>query len=444
MTMDEKLGWAVGRLPARIGVGLSGGADSVALLLALAQRGKPGLFAIHVNHGLRGETADRDEAFCRDLCGRLGILLKGYRLALSRDCGEEEARAARYAAFQAACDEEGCDSVALAHHRDDQAETFLLRLLRGSGTRGLGGLRAETRFGDLRVFRPLLNFTHRELCDWLTAQGQPWVEDETNGEPMYLRNRVRHELLPLMERLAPGAAERITQTALLLQKDEDALTDGWADELVSRNSGDLWLRLDGLEKTPDAVTARVLRLWWERSPANRAPERSLSAEQTDALTALLHADPGKRCNLPSGWRAERGERFLHLLPPEGEGQILFPPSDGLRACGLQLSIRSLPGEPADGKKTLALPRSVLDRCCVRSAWPGDRITPIHSGHARPLREYFRDRGVEAPFRRWIPLLCDGSDVLMVPGLGRGELPEAAADDEILWVKWTGDMPWTKA
>ena len=444
MTMDEKLGRAAAELPAHIGAGLSGGADSVALLLALAQRGKPGLFAIHVNHGLRGETADRDEAFCRDLCSRLGIPLKVYRLALPRDCGEEEARTARYAAFQTACEEEECDSVALAHHRDDQAETFLLRLLRGSGTRGLGGLRAETRLGELRVFRPLLGFTHRELCGWLTAKGQAWVEDETNGEPMYLRNRVRHELLPLMERLAPGAAERIAQTALLLQKDEDALTDGWADEWVRRNSGDLWLRLDCLEKMPDAVTARVLRLWWERSPANRAPERSLSAEQTDALMALLHADPGRRRNLPSGWRTKRGERFLHLLPPEGEERILSSPADGLRVRGLKLRINPDHGEPADGKRSMRLPRSVLDRCCVRSARPGDRITPVHSGHSRPLREYFRDRGVEPPFRRWIPLLCDGPDVLMAPGLGQGELPEAAADEEILWVEWTGNMPWTEA
>ena len=443
MTTDEKLWWALGGLPAHIGVGLSGGADSVALLLALARRGKPGLFAVHVNHGLRGETADRDERFCRDLCGRLGIPLRVPRLMLPKDSGEDEARSARYAAFQVECDAEKCDAVALAHHRDDQAETFLLRLLRGSGTRGLGGLRAETRLGDLRVFRPLLTFTHQELCDWLKSQGQPWVEDETNGEPLYLRNRVRHELLPLMERLAPGAAERITQTALLLQQDEDALTNGWADDLVNRNSGDLWLRLSCLEKTPDAVTARVLRIWWEISPANCAPERALSLEQTDALTALLHAETGKRCNLPSDWRAERGERFLHLLPPEEKEQTCFPPKDRLQISGLGLRLRPYRGEYADGKRTLAVSQSLLSQCTVRAALPGDRITPVRSGHARPLREFFRDRRVEVPFRRWIPLLCNGEDVLMVPGLGSADFPGTNPDEPMTLVEWTGPMPWTE-
>ena len=100
MKMDEKLQWALTGVPARIGVGLSGGADSVALLLALVQRGKPGLFAVHVNHGLRGEMADRDEDFCRGLCGSLGVPLKVYRLILPQGCGENRSRTDRYGAYQ--------------------------------------------------------------------------------------------------------------------------------------------------------------------------------------------------------------------------------------------------------------------------------------------------------------------------------------------------------
>ena len=196
-----------------------------------------------------------------------------------------------------------------------------------------------------------------------------------------------------------------------------------------------------MEDTPKAVTSRVLRLWWENSPANRAPEHSLSLDQTDGMTGLLQADPGTRCNLPSGWRAERGERYLHLLPPEEEEQSSLPPSDRMRVGGLQLQIALYNSEAADGKKTLAIPRSLLNQCCVRNALPGDRITPVHSGHARPLRELFRERGVEVPFRRWIPLLCDGPDVLAVPGLGSAEIPARSPDDEILLLRWTGDMPW---
>lgn len=441
MKMDEKLQWALTGVPARIGVGLSGGADSVALLLALVQRGKPGLFAVHVNHGLRGEMADRDEDFCRGLCGSLGVPLKVYRLILPQGCGENRSRTDRYGAYQIACDEEGCDTIALAHHRDDQAETFLLRLLRGSGTRGLGALRFEQRWGDMRVFRPLLTFTHQELCDWLTDKGQPWVEDETNGEPRYLRNRVRHELLPLMEDLVPGAAERIAQTAALLQEDEDALTGGWADELLARNSGDLWLRLGCVDQTPEAVKSRILRHWWEDSPANCAPERCLSVEQTDALAALLRAKPGTRCNLPSDWRAERGEQYLHLLPPENQDTVSFDLVNGLRCGGLILHVKPFRDELVDGKTAMAVPRPILEQCRVRSMQLGDRITPVNSGHSRPLREFLRDRSVEVPFRRWMPLLCRGQDVLMVPGVGRADVPAAEPGEEIVLLQWTGPMPW---
>ena len=431
----------VANLPRPLMAGLSGGADSVALLLALWDANPVGLRAVHVNHGLRGEAAGRDEDFCRALCEGLGIPLTVRRLSLPPDSGEDAARQSRYRSFSEACREAGCDTIALAHHLDDRAETLLMRLMRGSGGRGLAALPpAQMEYG-LRVVRPLLNVSHSELCDWLTRRGQAWVEDETNREPVFLRNRVRWELLPLMEEMTPGVSRRLAHTAQLLREDEDALS-GWAASLIQDNCGPRWLRLAALNGAPKAVASRALRLWWERSPANLSEEHSLSLPQTEALATLLSSPPGCRCNLPSGWRAERGARYLHLLPPGEWDAVRIKAGDGASIGGLTVTVAPGEGAEPDGRSAIILPMSLLRRCELRAALPGDRITPVHSGHSRPLREYLRSRGVEPGFRAWLPLLCAGSQVLMAPGLGRGDIPREIPGDGPVLLRWTGPMPWT--
>lgn len=428
----------------RVLAGFSGGADSTALLRLLAlARARDGfeLKAVHVHHGLRGAEADGDAAFCEALCRELEVPLTVVRLSLPPDCGEGEARDARYRAFREVCRAEGCDALALAHHADDQAETLLLRLLRGSGLDGLAGMRPARPMGGITVLRPLLGFTRRELTGYLEALGQPWREDSSNQTDRYLRNRVRRELLPLMEELAPGAAVRLARTAASLAEDGDAL-NRLADGLRAEG-GPLWLRLAPLERAPAAVRRRALRAWWAAVSGQTLKEHALSYEDTLALETLALGAPDRWLNLPGGVRVYRGANYLHLVPDDWRPPepAVFDGDTALGGC--RLTARPSAGEPGDGRRAQEVPAGWAQGLTLRTARPGDWIRPFGSGHSRPLHDYFQSRRTELPFRRAVPLLCRGDEVLLAAGLGAGDLPPWRAGEAHERLVWTGPMPWAE-
>ena len=213
---------------------LSGGADSVALLLMLLEQGVQPV-AAHCNFHLRGEESERDEAFVRRLCEERGVKLHVVHFQTeeeARRTGESiemAARRLRYDWFETLLVSEGLDYVCTAHHRDDQVETLLLNLVRGTGLAGLRGMLPVQG----HVCRPLLNYTREELREYLRERGQAWVEDGTNTDTRYQRNLVRHELLPLLRRLNPQADEHIAQAAEHLQEAERLIAttqENWAEE----------------------------------------------------------------------------------------------------------------------------------------------------------------------------------------------------------------------
>ena len=298
-------------------VGLSGGADSVALLMIL--RTLPGLEveAVHVNHGLRGAESDGDEAFVREMCQRLGVPLWVRRLDLGGRRDENAAREARYGAFEDVLKERAIDQLALAHHRDDQAETVLMRLMRGAGPEGLRGMRRAEEWKGYLLLRPLLDISGEELRQALRENGIAWREDGSNRSRDYFRNRIRLELLPKMEEMAPGVAGRLCQMAELIAQDAEALTDE-AEKLLNGYSGAGWIKTGALERAPEAVRSRALRLWWNRNGPLRK-QRGLTCLQTRRLEGLLDREPGAVENLPGGWRARRRkDRLILLRPAEGE------------------------------------------------------------------------------------------------------------------------------
>lgn len=295
-------------------LGLSGGADSTALLhLLLPMRDAGTVFpeAVHVNHGLRGDASDGDEAFVRSLCERTGVPLHTVRVDLAGRRDENAARIRRYEAFGAVLREREIPVLVLAHQRDDQAETFLLRLLRGAGPEGLRAMRPREEREGYAIIRPMLDISGRELRDALEADGLSWREDGTNQETRYLRNRIRLELLPLMEEMAPGAGARAARAAGLIGQDGDALSLR-AEKLLAGHSGPGWIGTAPLLEEPEAVRSRMLRGWWERNAPPR-DERSLSFEQTARLESLLEAPCGAVVNLPAGRRARRRRDRLILL-----------------------------------------------------------------------------------------------------------------------------------
>ena len=297
-------------------VGLSGGADSVALtylLLPLRDSGALRLTAAHVNHGLRGENSDGDEAFVRMLCAREGIPLRTVSPDLGGKRDENTAREARYGAFFRIMEEEDIPTLILAHQRDDQAETFLMRLLRGAGAEGLSAMRRREERNGRVLLRPMLDISGSELRQALTEAGISWREDDSNRDTAYLRNRIRRELMPELEEIAPGAAGRIARTAEIIAREDDAAS-ARADALLRELEGPGGLNAEGLRKEPQAMRIRVLRAWWREQGPTLA-ERELSYEQTLRLEGLLDAPRGTIINLPAGWRARREKECLRLMDP---------------------------------------------------------------------------------------------------------------------------------
>ena len=245
-------------------IGLSGGSDSVALLFLLRELAENGNFALaglaHVNHRLR-PTADRDEAFCRDLAARVGLRIvvhiedvKGY--ARGRNLSiEDAARRIRYDVMEQAAGALGADRIAVGHTQDDQAETFLLKLIRGAGLTGLAGI--HPRRG--RIIRPLLDVSRADLRSYLAGRGERWIDDESNDDLDNPRNRIRHVVLPELD-CAASAATRpaIARAAGLVREDAE-----WLDELAGRRYVEL------AAETPDGLAIDTAALLAEPPPLRR-------------------------------------------------------------------------------------------------------------------------------------------------------------------------------
>jgi tRNA(Ile)-lysidine synthase len=292
---------------ARVLVALSGGPDSTALLRALAALRRGGelgaLHACHVDHQLRAGSA-ADASFCERLCDDLGVPLLRAAVDVAPGASlQEAARRARYRALAAAAVRCSADLIATGHTLTDQAETVLLRLLRGAGARGLGGIPARRG----KYIRPLIDRSRREVLDYLTAAGAAFLEDPSNASPRFLRNRVRHELAPALEALAPGAEQRLARVADLLRDDDRALERA-ARRLVPRGASDAEAaRLSG---APVAVQRRAVRRLWRAATGSR---RKLEAVHVEAVLKLIEdgrrgpvALPGGRAAWCAGGRVRVG------------------------------------------------------------------------------------------------------------------------------------------
>ena len=423
-------------------IGVSGGADSVLLLhLTAAIRETDYRFeAIHVNHGLRGAESDGDEAFVRALCEKMGIPLHVCRPDLHGKADENSAREARYACFYQCAADHGADGIVLAHHEDDLAETFLMRLMRGAGTEGLGCMREADVRNGIRILRPMLRLRRDEIREALREAGMKWREDSSNANGQYLRNAVRQKLIPQMEEMIPGVAGRLAATARVIAADNLVL-DAEADSFLKEFAYGKHLDAKALERKPEGLQARILRHWWA-SNARATEEHTLNYCQTKELTNLVRNSTGT-VNLPGGLTAIRGKRWIHLtgLPGREESPRVFdgkPVSFG----GLTLETNTGEGNPGNGKSTQEMPESFADGCVVRFRRPGDRIRPFGMDGSRKLQDYLTDRGIEAPWRDEIPLLCRDNEVIWVAGVGTGAVPRQTGDgSRQIRLRWTGQMPW---
>jgi tRNA(Ile)-lysidine synthase len=289
-------------------VALSGGSDSVALTFLLRELAPTMAFAVvgiaHVNHQLR-DAADADEAFCRDFAARLGLPILVHRVSVKEVAAaqglsiEDAARRLRYDCLERAAAEVGATRIAVGHTIDDQAETFLLKLVRGAGAAGLGGIYPSRQ----QVIRPLHDASRAELREYLTSRGERWVEDETNADVSNPRNRVRHDVLPHLEDALGLPARRAMARAAVLIGEDARWLDSLAAERLGRlaEATDLGLEIDAerLRAEPAPILRRIL-LQALRIRAN-GKEVGLEHVQTtvDVLTGLCVAGdvPGSRVEL---------------------------------------------------------------------------------------------------------------------------------------------------
>lgn len=419
---------------AKVLVALSGGADSVALLMLCAKARDAGLISLaaaHFEHGIRYAEALRDAAFCEALSNRLGVPfyiahadVPGEALA-SGEGVETCARRLRYEFLEAVSREIGANYIALAHHMDDQAETVLMHLLRGAGPEGITGMREAA--GDL--LRPLLGFRKHELVSYLESIGEAHMEDSTNAHADTPRNALRLNVLPAMEEVYPGACAAIARYAEIAALESgymDALTIKWRDANVIKLPHG-WA-IDVADKPDEPILRRAMR---------KLAGRDLDNAKLNELIALLGVERGAT-DIFSGLRAVKTPRMVYII---GEAPIPTPAPLNIDGdtrlegiCTLQVVERT--GFAEGLTQTLRL--SALSGAVLRTRREGDYIQPFGMNGTKSLSDYLTDKKVDVPVRDILPILAVGSEAMWVMGTGISQHAALTGNEPALTIKCHAD------
>jgi tRNA(Ile)-lysidine synthase len=419
----------------RVLVALSGGSDSVALaylLAELAQRNDLQVAGVvHLNHQLR-PSADAEEAFCGELAARLGWRFHPGRADVAararseRRSVEDAGRAARYEFFEHALLRLEADVIALGHTRDDQAETFLLRVIRGAGSRGLSGM--HPRRGP--IIRPLLDCRRRDLRSFLEKRGVPFVHDESNDDVSIPRNRVRAELLPLLERrFNPSIVDVLADEATLARDEWDWILQAAREgaKAVSQPREGVWeVDMAALDEMPAALARATVRDALVDASGGR-PVVFRHVEEARCLASTRGAVDGP------GVRMERRGHLLVLTSRVLAGSdathpnlfrysLSIPGEVALREAGFVVSAEAAASAGSAILSNSAVAVLQLDRCrrplAVRNRRPGDRFRPLGLGGRKKLQDYFVDKKIPRNRRDSVPLVVDETDrIVWVAGHG---------------------------
>jgi tRNA(Ile)-lysidine synthase len=415
----------------RVGIAVSGGADSVALLrIMLESRAELGvvLSVVHFNHQLRGEEADADQQFVARLAHRYTLELfvgtgdvaahaRSHHLSI-----EAAARKLRYQYFRQLFEENNLNRIATGHTLDDQAETVLLRLVRGSGTRGLAGIYPRLSFegSEFSIIRPLLSTRRKLLETYLLELGQDLREDSSNRDLRHARNRVRHGIVPRLERtLNPSVREALAETADIARAEEDywrsevarALSEVWQAKLLSFQPAEL-------AALPLALRRRVVRAAGESLGLNlefRHVEEILELDQRGPRSAML----------PEGWLLSVTKSGLQFGPPQPsaalnsdyEYRLAVPGTIHVPEAGACFEAVRVPVSAASGYNPdhMLDPALLQQELTVRNWRAGDRYWPAHSKAPRKIKELLQERKLSGTERKLWPVLVSGQEIVWVRG-----------------------------
>lgn len=389
-------------------VGVSGGPDSVALLHRLHATGQWPLIACHLDHGWRAQS-ESDAAYVADLCQSLGVPLHLERQVVPRQ--EAAARKARLDYFRRLAEEMAAPWVAVAHTADDQAETILMRLIRGT-VKGLGGMRRERPLSSaVTLVRPWLHLRRHQVVAYCDQYGLTPRLDPTNQDPAFFRNRVRLQLLPLLVAENPQFIDHLGQLAEVWQDDNDFLE---AEALAASDSlmgPDGALSVRGLLSLPVALQRRIIVQQLQHP----------SLEQVHAVLRLAQSGQGSG-ETPESYRS--GDRLWlgpRPIPPE---PVHLPLASGLWAvpeAGWQLTVTESTGNEVQDLTEICLDADQLQPdACFRFPEAGDRFRPEGGAGSTPLAKYLGGLGLSKPQRERTLVLAQGSQVLWVVGLRRGQ------------------------
>lgn len=432
----------------RIVVGISGGADSVCLffiLLSLKERLGLEIFAVHINHGLRGPKAERDEEFVKVLAKNHGIWFQAFhedvrKIAENGGLTEEEAgRKIRYQAFYQVCREQQCNKLAVAHNKNDNAETVIFHLLRGTGLKGLGGIAPvrhimpeECPSRKCTLIRPLLCLTRREIEAYLTEKGQAYMTDDTNYELQYTRNRIRHEILPVMEaRINPEAAGHIARAAEFIGEAAAFIEKSAAEaekRIVCERNGQYFIEAAAFLEMEPILQAEILKRILGELAGSR---KDIESCHIELLQKLCRQPVGKQISLPYEILGRRSYDGLVLFKDkkggpmdtaradyeifiQGAGTYSIPGSDE----ALMIAVEDYSKNPTqipqnDYTKWMDYDK-ISHAISLRTRRSGDYFQ-IKGGGRKKMKDYFIDSKIPKEERDSIPLLAEGSHILWVLG-----------------------------
>lgn len=431
----------------RVIAGVSGGADSVCLFLMLLElREKIGfdLIAVHVHHGLRGEAADQDQQFVEALCEQHRIPLEIFRVNLEsiakkrKQSLEEAGRMVRREAFDSVCKKYGGNKIALAHHQNDNAETLLWNLSRGTGLDGLGGIRPVNG----KFIRPLLCMNRKEIEEYLAKRKQSYCIDETNAGTDYTRNKLRHLVLPILEEQVNSAAvrhmnetmEQIWELQEYMQEQVEAAYQECVQEHFEKAC---WIQIQqkSFETFPELIKKMVIRKGMEQVGGKK---RDLSHKHVDVMMELMNKQVGRTLDLPYEMHAKRNYEGIRL-----EKQRTYSSGEEKKAGIIQecMAELNIPGETILADRNLKLRCKILEKpknlsikdipqkiytkwfdygiikssLYIRTRQAGDTIVIDEKGHQKKLKNWFVDEKIPKEVRDSQLLLAENNEILWVLG-----------------------------
>ncbi len=410
----------------KVVLGVSGGADSIALLYSLNELIEYGLDLIvaHLNHGIRGEEAKRDAEFVKETARKLGLTYvygEVDTLEYKEEHGlslEDAARTLRYKFFDQVLSKHYATKLATAHTLDDQAETVLMRLIRGSGSRGLSGIPPVSN----HIVRPLIETSRSEIEEYLRGKGVKWVEDSTNVSDEFLRNKIRSELVPVLESYNPQIKETLSRTADILRSEDEFVTKEAIKHFESTfklNGSELVGDLNNYSSIDKSLRFSLLRAAIEKisSLKNISSIHIVSADDF-----LLSDTTSGEVELPGGnivvkgydsflvtKKSELDREFSYLI--QSEGKWGFPE--------LEVEVSTVKSDTLDeNDESVAYfdSDSVEFPIEVRNYNPGDRFCPLGMRDSKKLQDYFTDIKLPKFLRSRVPIFCTGGEIMWLGGI----------------------------